>query len=1217
MDLLTKLKKYPKPDKVTWLFIFMFVMIVLSMAIASAELTTFDNVKSYDEKTKTATIENLFGLGKTYADVKLNTPIKNKVGVGYQKVAEFEVTSYEDYSQVIKGLDFYNVKKDMKEIIIDYDLKYLDYEMVTIQEYTIVKNETIITEKQEQKEKWVELKDFNFKKDKSYIVGIFTDVKHGDQVEWVPNLYGVKIQEWAEWTGDLGENAVYYWSLNETSGDLKDSVGDYSNMQFNMVTGSGQNSAGLLDQAVDFDGTGDYADTDYANPVMWDPVDENVSFSFWINADSLTGDEVVFARTDTSQNHQDWIEIDDGDVQMFYYRYDGNAVNNILVTNFSLSTDTWHHIVITRQYENDVWRFYQDGSQIHTVDEDMDGNRIFASDHGSAANNPFLLGAAKPSQGVEREFDGTIDEFGIWNITLTQQQITGLYNSGSGCTFGDDSCFSTPPTITLNNPANDTTQNSPTFNLNGTGSDDTTLQNISLIVDDVYVETNSSPINNTITNFEYTMSSATTEIWKLEACDDEDSCTNSSERYITYDNDLAVSLTSPVEALNSSSATISLVGSASDDTSLVNVSVYVDSVLNQTNSSGYNSTTYTFSVDFGDGDHDWYFEACDDYACSVTEIRNLTVDTTAPIVNDAQNITDLVVYSLPVNSTWNYTATDTNIDSCYWNSTEDASYNIETCNASITNTQWTTGGNKTIQYCANDTFGFETCKEAYVYVYSLNYTQTEDLDPVGEGVNVTFDLNVSLDSIPTTIANLRLNDTFYDYDSRTCTTDYCYFSKQVTIPDGYGNTTGFPQLWNWNFTVTGIDSNVTTTDTNVTVYELAVDDCSSYGEVILNMTLKDEEGNSEVNESLGSNIEIDLMLRSLANSSFTITYNNTWVNDSNVAVCIPSNILNNSQYQIDFDIGYDSTDRVWEFFFLDNGTLNSTKVFDGQTDYTLDLMDLLSADSTSFLFNYFDQDGLSVDDIIVHTFRKYIGEGLFREVERSQADENGDTILHLVEEDVIYYFLITQYGIPLYTSSTYSALCQTTPCNIQLEAGGDSAEFTTDYDLVEGGTYSITSDVSTRTVTMDYLLDESANVNVTVYKYDFDGDVEAVTSNASTGTSDELVLTVPLSAGNVSFFTAVYKDDEFINSEWVDFESDAQDTFGTVLALFLAILIILTFGLIAVSEGAGTIVFVILGVAVAGFLGLITTALSSGISIVLYLIIAGGILIWKLTGGRR
>lgn len=811
-------------------------------------------------------------------------------------------------------------------------------------------------------------------------------------------------------------------------------------------------------------------------------------------------------------------------------------------------------------------------------------------------------------------FSETIASQGFWNWScITYDSIDQLTVSANR----NFTYVNPPPVISLITPTNETVTFDYDVDFDCVSSDNVDVTNVSLYVDGVFVDVDVAPANDTSSLFSDTLTLGWHN-WTCDAYDDLLARTIADDFYVNISNNLITEIKTPIEDFNSSIATVSFVGNASDDTDLINVSLYLNSILNQTNTSGFNATNYTFTTDVEDGDSDWYFEACDEFACVVSGINNFTVDTIYPIVNDAQNITDLVAYEFAISSIWNYTATDLNIDSCYYNTTEDASLTIITCNASET-TAWASKGNKTIQYCANDTVGLETCKEAWVYVYELNYTQTDNPDPVGEGVNVTFTLNLSLENIPTTTAMFMLNETFYTVDSVTSTSDYYNFTHTVTIPDGYGSVTGLVQPYYWNYTIDGVTTNISTAgvSSNVTVYSMAIDDCTLYGDVILNLTVNDEEGNTEINQTAGSNLEIDLLITSIIDPSLTWTYENTWVNDSNVTVCIPSNILNNSEYYIDFDIGFDSTDHVWEFYFLDDGVLNETKQFDPQTNYIIDLMDLLSADSTSFLFNYFDVDGLPVPDAITHTFRKYIGEGLFREVERSQADENGDTIVHLVEEDVIYFFLITQYGIPLYTSSNYNALCQAVPCTIQLEAGGESADFGTDWDLIDGGSYDITSDASTRIVTLNYSLNESAIMNLTVYKYDFDGEVILITSNQSTGTTDYLTLDVPQGAGNVSFFATVYQDGQFINSEWINFESTPRDRFGVTLALFLGALIILTLGLMAVTEGVGTLVMVILGVAISGALGLVTTTLSTGINVVVYLILAGGILLWKLTGGRK
>jgi len=302
---------------------------------------------------------------------------------------------------------------------------------------------------------------------------------------------------------------------------------------------------------------------------------------------------------------------------------------------------------------------------------------------------------------------------------------------------------------------------------------------------------------------------------------------------------------------------------------------------------------------------------------------------------------------------------------------------------------------------------------------------------------------------------------------------------------------------------------------------------------------------------------------------------------------------------------------------MDAGILNGSKQFNPLTSSQINLNDLATDDSTSFLFSYFDRDGLAVENTVVHVFRKFIGLGTFLEVERAKGDQNGDTLVHLVEEDVIYYFLISQNGTTIYTSSTYTALCQTTPCAIQVEASGGSATFPTDWDLMDNGVYSIRSDASTRYVNMTWSATEMKNMNFTVYRYESDGSYVPIVTNSSSGIAGSILLYVPQSAGNVSFFSSVYESENFLRSEWVDFEEKSQDRFGITLSLFMAGLLILTLGLMAVTEGAGTLIFVMLGVLIAGALGLISTSLSSGVSIVSYLIIAGGFLLWKLTKGRQ
>jgi hypothetical protein len=146
------------------------------------------------------------------------------------------------------------------------------------------------------------------------------------------------------------------------------------------------------------------------------------------------------------------------------------------------------------------------------------------------------------------------------------------------------------------------------------------------------------------------------------------------------------------------------------------------------------------------------------------------------------------------------------------------------------------------------------------------------------------------------------------------------------------------------------------------VYSINVtDNCAGYYE-ILNLSLKDEKTlvYANLTSPNEANIEIDLSIMSKTNSSKVINFNKTWTGENNVSICINPDILNFSSYRIDFTIGFDATDHVWEFYYMDNGTLDKSSYFNSYTYKNINLLDLLSADSTTFLFTYTDENNQEV-----------------------------------------------------------------------------------------------------------------------------------------------------------------------------------------------------------------------------------------------------------------
>ena len=66
-----------------FLFIMLGVMIFSLAGVSAVDLFTIDNIKQYDEKTKTITVVNTFGLGKDLAQIKLVSDLEVVVETGY------------------------------------------------------------------------------------------------------------------------------------------------------------------------------------------------------------------------------------------------------------------------------------------------------------------------------------------------------------------------------------------------------------------------------------------------------------------------------------------------------------------------------------------------------------------------------------------------------------------------------------------------------------------------------------------------------------------------------------------------------------------------------------------------------------------------------------------------------------------------------------------------------------------------------------------------------------------------------------------------------------------------------------------------------------------------------------------------------------------------------------------------------------------------------
>lgn len=243
----------------------------------------------------------------------------------------------------------------------------------------------------------------------------------------------------AGWTEDLEVDLVSYYKLDETSGDVIDSHG--SNDGTN--NGATRGVTGKINNAYDFDGTNDYVIIDTAFGIK----DTDKTISMWINLDRLNEIQNFLG--------QEYPTSEFGNIKVAESnRIEGTAHFSGLGSTTTLTTNTWYHVVAIVNDTLGTSELFING-----VSEDT-GSK---STVGGSEEDVTLIGngGSPPTYG----FGGTIDEVGIWSRALTSDEISDLYNSGDGLSYGSSA---STISITLNSPSNESTTSETSINFTGT-----------------------------------------------------------------------------------------------------------------------------------------------------------------------------------------------------------------------------------------------------------------------------------------------------------------------------------------------------------------------------------------------------------------------------------------------------------------------------------------------------------------------------------------------------------------------------------------------------------------------------------------------------------------------------------------------------------------------------------------------------------------------------
>lgn len=371
------------------LFLCFLILNLMAISLISAQMG-FDNTKSFDKNVGNygrVTIKDWFGLlNLTELELKKNTDV-----CLIECSAEKEIIMYQKGS-LIDDIKFETINWDnsrTKEPIRDY-------------QFYIKQGNRI--------------KEYNLGDEVE--PGTYTVILEGrksplKKVDWIIQSQGEWIDDWAIW--DTNPPLAYY-DFNSTAA-LENRV--------NASEGNGTKIGSITtDQDVSLipEGWQFTASDDQWVNITQSIGGDNMTVMMWVqpnwSADSPTGDNIVFFYGRAGKYYLFYGN--DGNL----YAKAGDQAGGIPTPDFGTNWTAGDWVMLTMWWSNSANEF-----KVYINDElamsNISNTITYQTEYMGLADNPA----------GNINFYGNISETGIWNSTLTETEISELYNSGSGFSY--------------------------------------------------------------------------------------------------------------------------------------------------------------------------------------------------------------------------------------------------------------------------------------------------------------------------------------------------------------------------------------------------------------------------------------------------------------------------------------------------------------------------------------------------------------------------------------------------------------------------------------------------------------------------------------------------------------------------------------------------------------------------------------------------------------
>ncbi|MEO6346989.1 MAG: LamG-like jellyroll fold domain-containing protein, partial [Aquaticitalea sp.] len=166
---------------------------------------------------------------------------------------------------------------------------------------------------------------------------------------------------------------------------------------------------------IDFDGNNDYVDY---GPDNFNLNSGAFSIEAWVKPEVISGKQTIFSKRNSNGSNTSGydLSIDNSGIVSF----NTNQSGTITSSPYKITTNRWYHIAVTRDASG-KYRLYIDGIEIKSNTSASPSSNSFKAILGAMDDN-------SSNNGPKKHFKGWIDEFRVWNVGLTAEQIHLMMN---------------------------------------------------------------------------------------------------------------------------------------------------------------------------------------------------------------------------------------------------------------------------------------------------------------------------------------------------------------------------------------------------------------------------------------------------------------------------------------------------------------------------------------------------------------------------------------------------------------------------------------------------------------------------------------------------------------------------------------------------------------------------------------------------------------------